>query len=375
MDEVQTAQGKKYLHKFVRDQKKSTTGDKGGVDDKPPFGDKTAPGTTDVTSMDRLLYDFDVNWPELKDEHRAWIAKARKFIKKDFDQRAKTGASYGAWEVRIDGYASKTFKGDADQGLEYNQVLSELRKNRVANEFKTNLNPTVFHFVEGFHGFKDPPVPGTGEFDKHRSVRVVVQRPGLPPPPPVDLYAIDVSKVCWNYGPYVLKNLSEKFGFLVPVPDLGISAGPSIKAMTIQDIGCSKFHQYKVKVGQAGIGLKAPIELVQKFLSVLRAMLQAAKKAKIVTAPSPSSTVFIKNPARLDLTVTDKTFEGGITIVTGDAGTGTGLMAGIVAFSKIPLIGLPALNPLNIKGFFLIGGADITIGANATASTGMCTEL
>ncbi len=365
--EVQTEQGKQFFHKFIR----TPSFGPGRVDDKFPFGDTTAPGSSDITSMDRLLYDFDIDWPELKDPHRAWIAKAVKFLKKDFEERSKTDASYGAWEIRIDGYASKTFKGPDLEAKEHNELLSNRRKLRVADQFRINLNPTFFKFIEHFHGFNDLPVPGTGEYEKHRSVRVVVQRPGLPPPKPITLPPVPYA--CMTNGPYRFKSLA---GPSISLPLDGGSAGVAWKDLKILDAGCNKIHTYRIWAVQGGIGFlpKETSEAMKRAIAIIKGIIQGGKTQGVLQSPTPWGSDFIQNPIRVDLVIGPNMFEGPIRIQTLDAGAGMGLTGSAIIFTQVPSIGPLefAIAPANVKGIFLVGGADFMGAPGLSAVVGTC---
>jgi hypothetical protein len=127
------------------------------------------PLKTPNTVRDALLFDFVIGSFELRENHT-------EFLKGLIDLIRQPG--HGPMTVSIDGFASHT--GSA----QFNRVLSENREQAVENflRARTNLfDPGSPHKINrAFHGFSDSP---PGENARFRSVRVVVHRPELPPPP------------------------------------------------------------------------------------------------------------------------------------------------------------------------------------------------
>jgi hypothetical protein len=143
----------------------------------------TAKDTLD--SRYALLYDFDIDDWELKQNHEAWILDGVSFMADDIAARKKGvlpkwATSGPQWKVWIDGYASKTGE------FSHNVLLSSNREQAVEKEFRKRikargLTDDDIAYDMKFHGFKDTSVKG--EHEEGRAVYIVIQRPGLPPPP------------------------------------------------------------------------------------------------------------------------------------------------------------------------------------------------
>jgi hypothetical protein len=127
------------------------------------------PRTQTATDRDALLFDFGVDSFKLGTEHIKYLQDTIKFLE---------DPSTGPMTVSIDGFASHT--GTA----RHNLILSENREREVENFLRAHTNvfdPGQPHTINrNFNGFTGSP---PGENPRFRSVRVVVHKPGVVPPP------------------------------------------------------------------------------------------------------------------------------------------------------------------------------------------------
>ena len=121
------------------------------------------------TDRDALLYDFGVDSPVLGSDHTKYLDELILFLEVP---------GRPPMTVSMDGFASRT--GTAA----HNQTLSENREQAVENYLRahtTVFNPGNPHTLNRkFNGFTGSP---PGENPLFRSVRVVVHKPGVVPPP------------------------------------------------------------------------------------------------------------------------------------------------------------------------------------------------
>jgi hypothetical protein len=131
-------------------------------------GGKILPFKTS-TDIDALLFDFDIDSFQLKAEHEKFLDEVIAFVE---------APGHGPVTVSIDGFASRT--GTA----KHNLILSENREEAVEDYLRTHTrafdSASPHKINRKFHGFSDSP---PGEKATFRSVRIVVHRPGLIPPP------------------------------------------------------------------------------------------------------------------------------------------------------------------------------------------------
>lgn len=118
--------------------------------------------------FDLLVFDFTIDSDVLLSKHEQGLREAIKFVDGSPDPVV----------VSIDGFASRT--GTAA----HNKALSD-RRERVVERFLIVNSKTIGpgranRINSDFHGFSDSP---PGENPRFRSVRVVVHRPGVIPPP------------------------------------------------------------------------------------------------------------------------------------------------------------------------------------------------
>jgi outer membrane protein OmpA-like peptidoglycan-associated protein len=204
-------------------------------------------------TIDALLYDFDIDDDELKVRHKQHLAHAMQFMADRLQER-KQGLKPGerAWTVSIDGFASRT--GTA----EHNKILSAMREQAVAAYFNyyLDLKPGLKEAVEintKYHGFTDTTVPGENPLG--RSVRVVVHRPGVPPPPkPPEPVASPRNFFCSDASKDVVNVLDRFFSFEPPIPIFSVSdcvskvlkrleiSGSKIENLVIGGHGASGFQ-------------------------------------------------------------------------------------------------------------------------------------
>jgi hypothetical protein len=122
-----------------------------------------------ATERDALLFDFGVDSPKLGIEHTKYLEELIKFLEI---------SGSGPMVVSIDGFASRT--GTAQHNLD----LSRHREEAVVKFLKSKtkvFDPGQPHTLNTkFEGFSGSP---PGENAHFRSVRVVVHRPGVIPPP------------------------------------------------------------------------------------------------------------------------------------------------------------------------------------------------
>lgn len=121
------------------------------------------------TDRDALLYDFGIDSPILGSEHTKYLDELIVFL---------SVPGRPPMTVSMDGFASRT--GTAA----HNQELSEHRERVVENYLRSHtsvFNPGNPHTLNRkFNGFTGSP---PGENPLFRSVRVVVHKPGVVPPP------------------------------------------------------------------------------------------------------------------------------------------------------------------------------------------------
>ena len=131
--------------------------------------------------FDLLVFDFVIDSDVVLSKHEQGLREAIKFVDSSPDPVV----------VSIDGFASRT--GTAA----HNKALSERRERAVERFLIANsktIGPGRTNRVNpDFHGFSDSP---PGENPRFRSVRVVVHRPGVVPPPiPVPVPPVPVPPV------------------------------------------------------------------------------------------------------------------------------------------------------------------------------------
>lgn len=118
--------------------------------------------------LDLLIFDFAIDSDVLLSEHIKGLRQAIDFVEK----------SPTPLVVSVDGFASRT--GTA----EHNKVLSARRERAVEKFLIANsktIGPGRTNTINpNFHGFSDSP---PGENPRFRSVRLVVHKPGVVPPP------------------------------------------------------------------------------------------------------------------------------------------------------------------------------------------------
>ncbi len=179
----------KYFRNHVF-KRRPTTADGDFLD----YPDTEDPKTSDIVARDLLLFDFDIDWDALKTKHENKL-----------DEAGDKGP--GGWEIRIDGYSSKTFMGkEANEkdktAVEHNDYLSNMREQEVENYLRKKIPNKQITYVPNWHGFAEH--KSKGESPSERSVRVHIQRPGLPPPLPKALPSppppkvTDVLDHTWN---------------------------------------------------------------------------------------------------------------------------------------------------------------------------------
>jgi hypothetical protein len=181
--------------------KRRATSAAGDFKDDPDTKD---PKTKDIVARDFLLFDFDIDWDELKESHKNKLNEAAKFMK--FNLLRDKGP--GGWEIRIDGFSSKTYMGkeasEKDKtAVEHNDYLSNMREQEVESYLRKAIPNLQIKYVPNWHGFSKH--ESKGENPIERSVRVHIQRPGLPPPLPKELPSLpapsppkDVLDHTWN---------------------------------------------------------------------------------------------------------------------------------------------------------------------------------
>jgi hypothetical protein len=125
--------------------------------------------TATATDRDALLFDFGVDSFKLGTEHTKYLEETIKFLE---------DPSTGPMTVSIDGFASHT------GAAKHNLILSENREQAVENFLRARtkvFDPGQPHTINrNFNGFVGSP---PGENPRFRSVRIVVHKPGVVPPP------------------------------------------------------------------------------------------------------------------------------------------------------------------------------------------------
>ncbi len=135
-----------------------------------------------------LLFDFDIDAQDLKPKHTAFLDESISFMVDRLPERLKSiqpGQKH-VFVWSIDGFASHT--GSA----EHNLILSDLREQAVEGYLQTHApigltvttqpdQPAHVLINRKFHGFQQATHAGENKFE--RSVRLVIHRPGIIPPP------------------------------------------------------------------------------------------------------------------------------------------------------------------------------------------------
>ena len=158
------------------------------LDSKPYYGD-VKDSTGDIVERSFLLCDFDIDWDEPKSSHKTWLDDAAKFMAFNLERDNNKGP--GGWEIRIDGYTSKTYLGKEPKpgdpnfkiAEEHNRILSNLREQSVEGYLRGKILNKQINWVPNWHGFLE--TSSVGESPQGRSVLVHIQRPGRPAPKPV----------------------------------------------------------------------------------------------------------------------------------------------------------------------------------------------
>jgi hypothetical protein len=363
---------KKYGHHFNRKRKYE-----GKVEPTFASGKITVPsvvpGTPDLEFLDVLLTGFDIDWFELEDQHKTWLHdEGMKFVKQDFEKRVGQG---GPVVVNIDGYASHTYKGSEDESAEHNEILSQLRAKEVQNYIDTYvamyLNKSYIKYNPNWHGFNDPPVPGKGEYRKHRSVRLVLQRPGLAAPKPVTI-SDDAEER--HPGPWRLISLAGQ-GINVPVPGTPASVGTALKTMVIGDLAPpAKYYTYDLPSLNASLGYKLPGWLGD-IIKAARDATGFMKGTGALKGAGFQSTNFISNPLRYNPLIAagpinQRTFAHTVIVHTLEAGLLFTSAVSVVIITNIENSLVENLNPMGIHGIFLTAGGDFGAGLNASTLKG-----
>jgi len=135
-----------------------------------------------------LLFDFDIDAQDLKRKHTAFLDESISFMVDRLQERLNSirpGQKH-VFVWSIDGFASHT--GSA----EHNLILSDLREQAVEGYLQTHApsgltvtthpdQPAHVLINRKFHGFQQAAHAGEDRFA--RSVRLVIHRPGIIPPP------------------------------------------------------------------------------------------------------------------------------------------------------------------------------------------------
>lgn len=136
--------------------------------------DETISGPETTEKKDALLFDFDIDSEMPKANHLAYLKKVMAYMHRVLN--LGSGRAFAVW---LDGYASRT--GDE----QHNVFLSAMREQAIEAQLgiALDLDPdlkVLVDFKRNWHGFLESP---PGEDPRYRSVRLVVTRPGPPPPP------------------------------------------------------------------------------------------------------------------------------------------------------------------------------------------------
>lgn len=149
------------------------------------------PAKNIADSLHALLYDFDIDDWELKDNHEAWLLKAISFMASDIEARKKAGNliyKKASWKIFVNGYASRT--GEFAHNVELSANRAQGVQKFLDKYMDKRIGPGDIQKDFIPNGFAKTTVKG--EDPLGRSVNVLIQRPELLAPPQITLPDIPV---------------------------------------------------------------------------------------------------------------------------------------------------------------------------------------
>jgi hypothetical protein len=136
------------------------------------------PATNTADSLHALLYDFDIDDWELKENQKAWLLKAISFMASDVEARKKSGKliyKKAVWKIYINGYASRT--GDFAHNVELSAHRAQAVQKFLDQYMDKRIGPDEIQKDFIPNGFAKTTLKGENPLG--RSVNVLIQRPGL----------------------------------------------------------------------------------------------------------------------------------------------------------------------------------------------------